>query len=90
MNDKKLKNKKRDVRGRSPERILKEWRENVKAGKCSRYVMPYNVKVDLALAAQYPADVKTIRFITKNKHDRMELIRVRNPVQWAMEMTGTK
>ena len=70
--------KSRDIHGRTPERILKEFGY--------RYIIPYMLEVDLMLCR----DVDRRKEIAKYHDDHMELLRHRDPVNWAAKMIQMK
>lgn len=74
----------RDLRGRTPETII---RAHVKAG--DRPIFPYSIAVDVHLCYQYK-DWDGIRDICRYRHDRLELLRRRDPINWACEMLKRK
>ena len=78
------KEKLRDLRGRTPETIIRAY---VKAG--NRPIFPYSIKVDLWLSYHFN-DWNAISTICRYRHDRLELMRRRDPVNWACEMLKRK
>ena len=74
----------RDLRGRTPETIM---RSHVKAG--DRPIFPYSIWLDLTLCCQ-AKDWGAISTICRYRDDRMELLRRRDPVNWAREMLERK
>lgn len=80
----KPKEKMRDLRGRTPETIM---RAHIKAG--NRPIFPYVMKLDLQLCYHWN-DWDGIREVLRYRHDRMELMRRRDPLNWACEMLKRK
>ncbi len=73
--------KQRDVRGRTPERILKE--------HGNRVIFPYLAAADYGYCCAFN-DIKGAKEIAKYKDDPMELLRHRDPVNWAKKMIHMK
>lgn len=62
-------------------------RAHVKAG--NRPIFPYFMELDLALCC-HAKDWNAISTICRYRHDRLELMRRRDPVNWACEMLKRK
>lgn len=75
------KDKTRDLKGRTPEQVLKE--------HGNRVIFPYMDQVD-AYMCFYNNDIDGVKEVCKYRDDKMELLRRRDPVNWALMMIKAK
>jgi len=73
--------KKEDLKGRTPEEILEVYEY--------RYVIPYDDNLDIVLCA-LGGRTKELAEIEKYKDDKMELLRRRDPVNWAARLIKSR